>query len=84
MILAIDIGNTNIVIGCVDQEKTYFIERISTDRSKTELEYAIMIKNVLDIYKIAARIWKVGLSVPWCRRSRRSCESQQRKSFRRV
>ena len=25
MILAIDIGNTNIVVGCIDQEKTYFI-----------------------------------------------------------
>lgn len=54
MILAIDIGNTNIVVGCVDHEKTYFIERLSTDRSKTELEYAIMIKNVLDIYQIQA------------------------------
>lgn len=49
MILAIDIGNTNIVIGCIDGEKTHFIERVSTDRSKTELEYAIVIKNVLDI-----------------------------------
>ena len=55
MILAIDIGNTNIVIGCVDQEKTYFIERISTDRSKTELEYAIMIKNVLDCRQRSGR-----------------------------
>ena len=38
MILAIDIGNTNIVVGCIDEQKTYFIERVSTDRSKTELE----------------------------------------------
>lgn len=53
MILAIDIGNTNIVVGCIDEKKTYFIERISTDRSKTELEYAIMLKNVLDIYGIS-------------------------------
>ena len=52
MILAIDIGNTNIVVGCIDKDKTYFIERISTDRNKTELEYAIMFKNVLDIYRI--------------------------------
>ena len=51
MILAIDIGNTNIVVGCIDEQKTYFIERVSTDRSKTELEYAIVIKNVLDIFK---------------------------------
>lgn len=52
MILAIDIGNTNIVVGCVDQKKTCFIERLATDRSRTELEYAIVIKNVLDIYGI--------------------------------
>lgn len=52
MILAIDIGNTNIVIGCIDKEKTYFIERLSTVRTKTELEYAVDIKTVLDIYHI--------------------------------
>ena len=52
MILAIDIGNTNIVVGCIDQEKTYFIERLSTVRTKTELEYAIDLKTVLDIYHI--------------------------------
>lgn len=52
MILAIDIGNTNIVIGCIEKEKTYFIERISTVRTKTELEYAVDIKTILDIYHI--------------------------------
>lgn len=52
MILAIDIGNTNIVIGCVDEERTYFIERLSTIKTKMELEYAIDIKMVLDIHGI--------------------------------
>lgn len=52
MILAIDIGNTNIVIGCCDDEKIYFIERLSTNILKTELEYAISFKNVLEIYGI--------------------------------
>ena len=52
MILAIDIGNTNIVLGCVDDEKTYFIERLSTIKTKMELEYAIDIKMVLDIHGI--------------------------------
>ena len=41
MILAIDIGNTNIVLGCVDNQKTYFIERLATNKTKMELEYAI-------------------------------------------
>ncbi|MCR5793167.1 MAG: type III pantothenate kinase [Lachnospiraceae bacterium] len=52
MILAVDMGNTNIVIGCIDKENTYFVERMATDLSKTELEYAIGIKTVLELYKI--------------------------------
>lgn len=52
MILAIDIGNTNIVVGCIDKEKIYFTERVATVRTKTELEYAIDIKTILDIYHI--------------------------------
>ena len=52
MILAIDIGNTNIVIGCCDREKIYFVERLSTNNTKTELEYAISFKNVLELYHI--------------------------------
>ena len=52
MILAIDIGNTNICVGCVDSERVDFIERISTVRTKTELEYAVDIKTILDLYHI--------------------------------
>ena len=52
MILAIDIGNTNIVIGCIDENKTYFVERLRTDSSKTALEYALDLKNVLELYGI--------------------------------
>lgn len=52
MILAIDIGNTNIVIGCTQQEKVHFVERISTDISKTELEYVVGFKTLFDLYHI--------------------------------
>ena len=41
MILALDMGNTNIVIGCIDSQKTYFVERVTTDHAKTGTEYAI-------------------------------------------
>lgn len=54
MILAIDIGNTNIVLGCIDNKKTYFIERLSTVKTKTEAEYAIDIKTILEIHGIKA------------------------------
>lgn len=52
MILAIDIGNSNIVIGGIDTQKTYFVERITTTPGKTNLEYAITIKSILEIYRI--------------------------------
>lgn len=52
MILAIDIGNTNIVIGCFDGEDIKFTERLWTNHKSTELEYAILFKNVLEIHSI--------------------------------
>lgn len=52
MILAIDIGNTNIVLGCILNRKILFTERISTDHSKTDLEHAISIKTVLELHNI--------------------------------
>lgn len=52
MILAVDIGNTNIVIGCIDGDEIAFVERVSTDVSKTELEYVVEFKALLDLYDI--------------------------------
>jgi len=52
MILAIDIGNTNVVIGVIDEDKIYFIERIATTETKTEAEYAIDFKILLDLHKV--------------------------------
>lgn len=49
MILAIDIGNTNIVIGCVRDGEIVFRERTSTDRTATDLEYAVMVKTALNM-----------------------------------
>lgn len=52
MVLAIDIGNSNIVLGCFEDEKILFIERVSTNRHMTELEYTIQIKNILELNQI--------------------------------
>lgn len=55
MILAIDIGNTNIVLGFFDKlgkiTNTY---RLPTDRNNTEHGYAIKIKNIFDLEGISA------------------------------
>ena len=52
MILAIDIGNTNLVIGVVDEKKIHFIERVATAKTKTEAEYAIDLKILLELHKV--------------------------------
>ena len=56
MILAIDIGNTNIVIGCIQDEDILFNERVSTNHTATDLEYAIQIKNILEIHNTSPDI----------------------------
>lgn len=50
MIFAVDVGNTNIVFGGVDREgHTEFLCRISTDKDKTEDEYAVQFKTLIDL-----------------------------------
>lgn len=55
MVFAIDIGNTNIVIGCFQNEKILFTERISTNQTGTALEYAVSLKSILEIYGLKSQ-----------------------------
>lgn len=50
MILAIDVGNTNIVLGCFDDKEILFCERISTDRLATDLEYMTLFRTALELH----------------------------------
>ncbi len=52
MILTVDIGNSNIVIGGVEGEKILFEARLRTDSTKTSDEYCIDLKILLDVYKV--------------------------------
>lgn len=54
MILTVDIGNSNIVIGGVEGEEIVFEARLRTDATKTSDEYCVDLKSVLDINGIAA------------------------------
>ncbi len=47
MLLAIDVGNTNIVIGAFKEDKVSVCWRIATHRSSTEDELGIVVKNLL-------------------------------------
>ena len=50
MLLAIDVGNTNIVIGGIQDDKIEFEARIATDHIKTSDQYGVDIKNILSLF----------------------------------
>ena len=52
MLLAIDIGNTNIVIGGIQDDKIVFEARIATERLKTSDQYGAEIKNMLSLFNV--------------------------------
>ena len=52
MLLAIDIGNTNLVIGCIKEDKILFKARIATDRLRTSDQYGVEIKNMMEAYGV--------------------------------
>ena len=51
MILAVDIGNSNIVIGGVEGDDILFEARLRTDPTKTSDEYCIDLKMILEVYE---------------------------------
>ncbi len=50
MLLAIDIGNTNITLGGFENDVLAFTARLATDTRLTSDQYAYQIKNILSIY----------------------------------
>lgn len=52
MLLAIDIGNTNIVIGCIQNDQILFEARIATDRTRTSDQYGVEIVNMLNAFGV--------------------------------
>lgn len=52
MILALDAGNTNIVVGCIENGEIVFEGRLASSKSRTMDEYAINFKIMLDMYDV--------------------------------
>jgi len=50
MILAIDVGNTNITVGCIAGDDITNVFRISTNIARTSDEYSIQINNMLTFH----------------------------------
>lgn len=53
MILVIDIGNSNIVIGAFENDKLTFTSRIATTTNKTSDEYAVIIAGIFNFNNVS-------------------------------
>lgn len=52
MLLAVDMGNTNITVGVFDDKRLVFEGRLSTDRAKMEDQYAMDLYNLFQLYRV--------------------------------
>ena len=55
MIFAIDVGNTNIVLGCIENGEISNIVRIQTNTRETPAEYAIKLRQLFEVFGIDSR-----------------------------
>ena len=49
MLLAVDLGNTNVVMGLYDGQSLVQTFRVATVRSRTEDEYAVLLQQLLSL-----------------------------------
>ena len=52
MILTVDVGNSNIVLGGIEGDEICFEARLRTDATKTSDEYCIDLKMILEVYDV--------------------------------
>ena len=55
MLLALDMGNTNITVGVFDGKQLVFESRVATDRSKMEDQYAVELLDIFRLYQMDGR-----------------------------
>ena len=61
MILAIDVGNTNIVLGGIMDNQQVFSARLASDRNKTADQYALDIQGILTMHKVRVEAIEGGI-----------------------
>lgn len=52
MLLAIDIGNSHITVGVYESESLKLVARMLTDPRRTEDQYAIELKDIMELYRL--------------------------------
>lgn len=78
MLLAIDIGNTNIVLGIWNDKKWLLQWRLSTVRDRTADEYAIYIKGLLRERKLKKAVTRIVISSVVPQLTRTFCDMSRR------
>lgn len=53
MLLAIDAGNSHIVLGCMEENSLRFTARLCTDRAKTRDEYALLLRSLFELHHLS-------------------------------
>ncbi len=53
MLLAVDVGNTSTVLGLFEGERLRAHWRVSTDRNRMADQYAVLVKNLLELDRLA-------------------------------
>lgn len=53
MLLAIDAGNSHIVLGCMEENSLRFTARLCTDRAKTRDEYALLLRSLFELHRLS-------------------------------
>ena len=52
MLLCIDMGNTNITLGCYKNDELLFVSRMYTAKQKSSDEYAIELLDIFNLYNV--------------------------------
>ena len=62
MLLCVDVGNSNIVLGGYTGETACFLSRIATDRLMEADQYAVLLRGVLSLYGATQKISRVVMA----------------------
>ena len=65
MLLALDVGNTNITLGVFRGTDLLFVSRMASDTSRMEDQYAIEMQEILHLYGVRREEIRERCSVPW-------------------
>lgn len=62
MLLCVDVGNSNIVLGGYFGDELRFVSRVATDKAMEADQYAVLLRGILALYRVEERIGQVVMT----------------------